>query len=883
MAFLDCIRDAEARGEISREDADDLRLRYQGFHAATGSASAARDRLQEELAREGAQQRRQQAMMIVARDRIIDDISKYRAPNGDKDMRAAMYSLFEDFGFAGYSNARFVGESYMGVIHAKMAEFLETFRRKTLTKNGSLIGGRMNKPLLEDVRKAAYGETTSPEAQALYESFAESAEMMRQAFNAAGGLIPKREDWGMPQSHNADAVIRAGKGKTPQDARTNWVNFINPLLNWEKMFDPLTGEFYPPNLPESRKNAILGHVWETIVTDGHINRTPNMQRFGTGSVANSRLDHRFLAFKDAESSAKYSREFSNGDVFTQMMSHLHEMAKDVALMERFGPNPSAMVEYLKNVLDHEAAQLMTGKPNSLGSLDPVKAKAKINSAKHTLDAFYEQYRGVNSAQGTLALAGTILRNWEISALMGSAVIPDVTMNWFVQGMMRHIGGMPAAKVLPEILRGFTESSHAEILRAALDIENGMFSLGTGARQMGALAKVANWTRWLPDRTVQLTGMVAHNEASKQAFNRGMMAELADLHGTAWGALPERVRNKMAGYGINDRDWQIIQLAQLYDPAFGSAQWLRWKEVNDLGVTRPFDVLRLANRGDLLGNAGLDPDSADIAKSIAFNTAIKLLTYMNGEREAAIPQRSWRAGAALIGTSDPNTWWGQLRQSAGLFKNFIGAFSLIQAQVAQRELAANRYKGAAYIAAMVTGLTVTGMLSLQLKQLLSGKDALPMEPNTRQGAITWLRAFATSGSLGIFGDFLASEFSSFGLGPLETLAGPVAAIPLGALTGAVKLMQNVTAKKPKKEPWGRLLASNLVSFIRYNTPVASTAWPVRAAYQRLLMDNLQYMADPNAHQKMRQNEIKMQRETGQQFWWPPGHEMPERMPRMTHGR
>ena len=876
------IRDLVAQSKITPEDAEAILERYRDNLMRMAPKRAATEAERVRLIAE-AEKARRDMLGEKAKKQLIKDVMSYRTPHGAKDMIEAMYSLWEGFGHAGYPGVKQLHEAYLGLMHAKMADVLNAYSRTFVS------GARRQTVSMDELRKASFGEKADPKAVALYRSFADTAEWARQKRNELGGMTPKREDWGLPQSHDEAAVARAFGGKTPNEARANWVKYINERLDWSKMYDTTTGELFekpghnggpPLELLPERKQAILGHVWDTIVTGGEINMRPSLALRGRGSIATQRADHRFLVFKDAKSASEYNREFGTGDEFTQMMEHLHSMAADLAIMHRFGPNPAGMVEFMKQMLTEQRAKAEVGQPHQLRKIDHNNAKNKVDHANDILDGFFEQYRGDRPERNKLALAGTIMRNVVTSALLGSSAIPHATSNWLIQSFARYAGGIPAARVIPQLLRAFAHSSHEEMLRAGLDVENGLFNVGSGARQLGKMQKIANWSRWLPDRTTHWFGLTPIVEANKGAFFRGMMAHLADMQKIDWRDLPERIRSKLEGYGLRERDWRVIQTAKLHTPAVGSAPWLRPPEVMDAGGAT--DAARHEQILQAYGRTSLDPtrDAQEAAK-IAEDVGLKMLTYMHGEREIAVPANSMRARARIYGNSDAGKWWGQFRRSFGLFKGFIGSFMVSQIHTIVAEAARGLAKGARYAAAVFIGMTLGGMVSLQLKQARSGKDFLPMNPLTSSGFVTWLRAILTGGSFGIFGDFLASERSSFGVGPLETLAGPVAGILVSLFSGSLEEIKNRYAQK-KKEPLTVTGANAAVKFLRGNTPFLSTGWPVMAAYNRML-DQVMRMYDPNAIHRQRLEEEHLRNDTGQHFTWRPGQIAPDRLPRLTPSR
>lgn len=851
----------------------------------------ARDDLARMLAIAGAEKQRRDLLVAKAKDQMLRDIMSYRTPSGEHDMVEAMQSMWEGFGHAGYAGVKQLHEAYLGVMHQKMADVLNAYKRTILS------GRRKQTVSMKELRRASFGQSKDPQAIALYKSFAEASEYGRKVFNELGGAIPKRQDWGMPQSHNEAAVARAFAAKSPNEARQKWSQYINKGLAWDKMFDPYTGEVFSPDMPEERKMAILAKVHDNIVTSGDIDIRPSMSPKGRGSIATQRADHRFLVFKDADFASEYNRQFGSGDEFTQMMDHLHSMAADMAIMHRFGPNPAGMLGYMVEMLRLEGARAATGKPHRLRGVREDSAQADANnivsSAEKLLEGFFEQYRGDRPVKNKLAMSATIARNVATSALLGSSAIPHATSNWLIQSFARYAGGIPFAQVIPQLLRAFGRASHEEMLRAGLDVENGLFHIGGGAKQLAKFQKIANWSKWLPDRTTHWFGLTPIVEANKAAFFRGMMAVLGDLQKRNWADLPVKIRSKMAGYGIAERDWRVMQVAKPYKPAIGAKNWLNPKDVflvheQEDGVERVLSAYGRSmspTAGTRFGdNSGPNLDTtsdATEAERIARDVGMKLLTYMHGEREIAVPSNSMRARARIYGDSEAGSWRGEFWRSFGLFKGFIGSFMVGQIHTIAALNAKSRWNGMAYAAALAVGMTLGGLVSLQLKQTKSGKDFLPMNPLTKTGFVTWLRAILTGGSLGVFGDFLASEHSSYGVGPLETLAGPVAEWPLALFGGTLDEIRNRYAGT-RRESLGVSVANAALKFVRANTPALSTGWYTQAAFLRLL-DHVQQSYDRDAVHKQRLQQDRLRKETGQNFWWRPGEWAPDRLPRLTPSR
>jgi len=79
---------------------------------------------------------------------------------------------------------------------------------------------------------------------------------------------------------------------------------------------------------------------------------------------------------------------------------------------------------------------------------------------------------------------------------------------------------------------------------------------------------------------------------------------------------------------------------------------------------------------------------------------------------------------------------------------------------------------------------------------------------------------------------------------------------------------------KKTGFGR----ELTRFIGQNTPGGTLPY-VRLAYERVLLDQLQLLLDPEAHAAWRRQAINRRRDYGNEMWWPRGELGPQRAPDM----
>jgi hypothetical protein len=826
MSFQNCMKEALDVGAITKQEHDDLIAKFERHSREQGGDGVrAKSALEEELRAEGMEKKRQALLSRAKAAEIGDDLKAYRNAGGNADIVGGIVNLFEHWGHAGYS-------SVVGRFNALMGDSVATMERMLYETRRTFGTGQYRaKEAIEGVVDAAFGKPTGDAARAFYDAFQQQAEKLRQLFNEAGGNIAKLESWGLPQSHNASALVRAGKER--------WKQAISPLLDLDKMRDPLTQGL----LSRERLDGILGHVWESIVTDGWNAREPTMQATGKGSLANRRQDHRFLAFKGPDEWRIYQRDFGEGDVFGAMTSHLRSMSRDVAAMQILGPNPDATVTWLKQIVDQERAKAITGKPSlwysgTDGVAAGLDAFARENVASYVIDNTWREVRGsggpVNAGLAN-GLAG--LRNVMVASRLEKAVITAVIDDPRLQAQARMLVGMPVAKMAGSILNQFSQGGRQQALRAGLNIEAAMHVLHKEARFAGSVGG-PEWTRWLPDRVLTWTGLEPWTRAGKSAFGLDFMGFVGDHQGKAFEALPDRLRNTMEGYGIDADHWAAMQAAKLDEPEKGATYLL------------PRDI------------QATDHPLAQAA-------AMKYLEMIHQETERAVPTSTARGKAIMSAGTREGTVAGEFVRSAMMFKSFTASYMLTWGSALANEVGpatgvAKVARGAAYVGPVLIAGAVTGGIAYQLKQIASGKDVMdPKDPKF------WMAGLATGGGLGIYSDFLFADQTRFGHSLGETLAGPMVQT-LGDVgrTGQSAIKSYWTGKNSVGAP--------AIKLAKDNFPGADM-WFLGPAFDRVITDQLQYLATPDAHKTMRGSEQTLRRQTGQGYFWKPGALTPDRMP------
>jgi hypothetical protein len=815
MSMKRCIPELQVQNKLSRDQAeraqglyDDLEKDYStkfGKQAADAMAS-------EEAARrfeaEAALKKRQAALQVSAQNQIAADVRRFAKDNPG----AAAEAILASDDRAPYFNVEFRSQAIADEHFAMMNGILEKHSR-------NVVGQVRDVANLHDVVREAFGEHTGNEnAKELAQAWMDTAESLRLRFNAAGGAIGKLDKWGMPQVHNMLAVRSV--------SFEEWRDFIRPILDTTRMLDE-TGN---PMTPGQLELALRG-VYETIASDGWNDRRAGA--FGSSKLGNRHRDSRFLVFKDADSWLKYSERFGRplskasnaidpgAAIFDSMISHVHGMSRDIALMERLGPNPSATARWITDGLQIEAHQT-----KHAGTSRIKKAKA---SAIRFNNMYQELTGGFDVENETLAKWAGAVRTWESAAKLGGAVISS-TGDIATQYVTRRFNGLPAAKVLTDYAGSLRPSSAADRSHAARQL----FIADRFTRTMGAFSRLTSETMTgeiparLSDAVMQLSYLSKWTDDGRRLFNHQVWAAITDHSGQSWNTLNPRFRAMFERYGMNEGDWNTVRSTPLEES--GGAQWILHDNISNQGLRT-----RLA---EMVLQEG---EFSTITSSLRMRAAVNARLH-----RGSIP--------------------GELGRTVLLFRGFPMQFFWMHGRRMLQMGGTNALK---YGASLFITSTVLGALALQLKSVIAGKDPLDMTDPTFT-----LKASAQGGGIGIMGDFINSAVSRSGQDFWTTQMGPVA--------GSIDDMRRFFSFS-KKDGHIQILSQHkgraLRNLIQNNLP-GSSLWYTRLAFSREVLDQMQAAIDPDYYQSFDKMERRAQQD-GTAYYWRPAQRRPERAPNFAN--
>jgi hypothetical protein len=271
----------------------------------------------------------------------------------------------------------------------------------------------------------------------------------------------------------------------------------------------------------------------------------------------------------------------------------------------------------------------------------------------------------------------------------------------------------------------------------------------------------------------------------------------------------------------------------------------------------WDALRatpLADAGD--GSLWIHPDNIS-NRTLA--DRVMEMTY--SETDLAVVTAGLKARAALAGVGRRGTWQGEVARALFQFKAF--PISTLYLHGARMLALDSGFSKAKYGAAFLAAATGAGWLSLEAKALLKGEDPRPLTMRTL------VASMQQGGGLGIYGDFLFSTSARSGQGLSSTLLGPSAST-VDAVSGLIFGAPLLQSEGEKVD-----YDTQLIRLLRSETP-GSSLWYARLAFDRLILDQWQAMADPHYYASWRRMETAGQQQ-GTGYWWKPGELSPDRAP------
>lgn len=698
--------------------------------------------------------------------------------------------------------------------------YLSGFAKMLEKHRRNVIGQVRHRDDLTLAVREMFGETTGDlNARELAEGMAATLEALRVRRNAAGGNTAKLERY-VPQAHDSRLI----RSLSPDRAEAYRLWRARPEIENANVRD-LELETWATG---DRREAILERAFESMWTDGANSMAPGTA-FG-GSLANQRTDARVIHFANADDWMSYQQRFSGSDnIYDVFVGYVSGVTREIALMETMGPNPAATIRFQTDWIDKSTREFGSQKEVD-GTLLSKGVEGRKNALQDTFNELTAANKVPDSRGRALVFSG--IRTQQVAAKLGSAVLSAVS-DFSTLMFNAHYNRIPVMQALGRYAKLWAPGAAADremAVRLGL-VTDDWLSMSSASFRYTGEEMASETMRRIADFVIRSQGLARHTRNAQWAFGMEFFSHLTAMRERAFGNLDPAIQRAMQNGGVSAGDWDAWRATSPVDER--GSNWILPEHVADRGV------------------------------------AERMLQMVLGETDYAVMVPDIRTRTQLNSMLRPGSLLGELGKSAFLFKSFPMAMINLHGR---RMLAQPGWNKAIYAAQLGGLLIAGGALSSQLQLVSYGKDPQPMnDPKFIAKAII------KSGGLGIFGDLLYNSTNSYGGGFAQTLAGPLLGqtIPnILEVLGVPALTLFGSDEGAAGNP-GRAVSR----LIRTELP-GSNLWYLKLAWQRLVMDEVQGLLDPEADEYYERQAKRAEKE-GTAFWMPPGDGLPDRAPDLAN--
>lgn len=658
----------------------------------------------------------------------------------------------------------------------------------------------MTRDLALEVFARGNAGTGNKLAQAGAKAWLDVTEGMRQRFNAAGGDVGRLDYGYLPQAHDQMRVLAKGRDAWAQETlprldRSRYVRDDGSRMNDAEVLDVLRG------------------AWESIASDGANKRAPGAFQ-GSGARANRGSESREIHFKDGQAYLDYLRDFGTGSMYDAMIGHIGGLARDIGLVERYGPNPEAAMR-----VQFDMAQRADGARGFAGQIAEDQAGP---------EAQWAVLSGASGAPKHARIASVMqhARNVQVFGKLQQAVLSSITdLGNFA--VTTNYNKLPYMQSIANIGRASTKDAKDFLNTHGLIAESMISDLNRWSGENVA----QSWSGRIANSTMRLSLMNAWTDTLRRGFQLTMMQAMGKMAKKDWASLTEWDRYTLGRKGITEDDWAVIQKAA---PV----------QHRGMDFVTPDAIY-----------ATQDPRAGEVVA--------KFIGAITDESEVAVlnPDLTTRA-IATGGGSQAGTVGGEMARAVAQFKSFPVAMisrhwrRMIDTPqgLEGAPLTANRL---AYAGTLMASLTMLGAIAFQSKQVVSGKD--PVDMTTGK---FWIRAVAQGGGLGFIGDMLLTDTTD-DRSPMDSFGRAILGPTFGSAADVYELTKgNIDEALAGKNTH---VAAETTRFVRSHAPLVNL-WYAKAAIDHAGMHAMQEAMSPGYLARVKN---KQRKDWGGDYWWAPG--------------
>lgn len=682
------------------------------------------------------------------------------------------------------------------------------------------LGIFTDQELVQKIVRERFGENTGDAlAKKISDKMGDVFETMRDRFNRNGGDIGKLDNWGLPQTHNLEKIAKAGKEA--------WVNKAESLID-TRQYVHENGDYYS----QQEIRSLLEYTYDTLSSDGANKIEVGRQATGGGTskVTNRHGESRVLHFKDAESWLEYQSEFGGMQFVDLVEAHINGLSKDIAMVENLGSNPKTA---LKILMDAAAKK----------DWEKGIEENQTKSSRKRAQVMFDEFSGGNSPQSqVLANLGLAYRSMNVASMLGGTTIASladqatIAKNASVHNVSyrKAFGGLieqlnPANKADRELAHSLGLATEEMLGSIARWSDDGLTST------YGKSEKLARISSGVATQVMRVSFLNALTSASKVGFTKLLMEKYGRLsRSKAWNDLDVQDRELLSNTGLDERAWQVFQLAEPVVDRKGN-QLMSARSIYEI----PDEKL----------TAFGDP------KQVKDQVASQLQAHLLDEQgmaviEAGLRERTWMTVGAK------GTITGEVFKGLMQFKSFSASFLMRQGS---RTMAQEGLKGkAAYAIPLMVSMTLLGGLVVQLREILNGNDPQTIYDSNdpKKATSFFMRSLVAGGGLPVLGDILVAGTDTSGRDANSFVSGPLGS-DFTSLLGLT--VGNLTQYNEGKDT---NFGNEAFKFVKGKIP-AQNLWYTKSAINRMFFDEVQDTIAPGYREKaLRKAERQQDRE---RFW------------------
>ncbi|MEM6668563.1 MAG: hypothetical protein AAF661_05035 [Pseudomonadota bacterium] len=716
----------------------------------------------------------------------------------------------------------------------------QAYERKYL---GGMLADLKAAGVLEDFRSRVHSDDVARELWAL--SFRNRVEGLAVTGNDTAYRIAKiintYERFAVNRQNRAGAFIRLAEGRVVRNTNDvgrikraglgEWSRMIERQLDWDRM-----------DIAPERRAEFLESAFDAVTTGIRRDGQENDIQFafkGPGNLAKKASASRTFIFKSADDWLEYNKAFGSMDVNDAVMNSLRRSAENTALMERFGTNPRAMFDSIRDELlkKHRADK---ERPKSLGVRRSKTERLGQDMTFDRLDAQFKELDGTVNIPGSVSAAYVFQTARAVisAAKLGAAVISSITdLANVANTRLTQTGSQYVAlrDSLYAPIEGFSRDADK---RAFIDVIGvGLDTmLGDVAARFSVGDDLPGLSNKLMSKFFRYNLLGPWTDAVKRAATYMVARDLGRLNTTSWSKLQAPYRDLLTRYGVGEAEWKIARKGAI--------------DINGQMYLSPDEI-------EIRAEQAKTPKTRKQYERVA--DAIRAL-YVD-QSDYASPTPGARERAIMRQGTANGTVAGEALRSMMQFKAF--PITVMSKGIGQR-LYTSESADIMGLVSFMAYSTLLGMVALEGKEVIKRRS--PRFTGVEEFGDEQFRSLVLAGMLqgggaGILGDFLFGDYNRFGGSGIVTAAGPLIGEAERLRQIVVRGMLGPLMTEDGEEALEALddTGAELSNFLISNTPGANLFY-VRPILDALFLHQWQEILNPGY---LKRAENRMKREQRQE--------------------